>query len=179
MLEDELLIWKLTHGDGQSLCKIYEKYKDRLLTIAVSLLNDTASAEDILHDVFVSFSKCSGRFVPFGSLKNYLITCVVNGVRERFRSKMYKIVGLDSTGPIGSDSDESEQSAVRKDESQRLNNTLAELPLHQRETIVLHLQGAMTFRAIATVQGVSINTARDRYQYGLDKLRSLLEEVIE
>lgn len=178
MVEDKLLVWKLKHGDKEALRQIYEKYKDDMLSIAASLLNETGAAEDILHDVFVSFAKNVGRFQLYVSLRNYLITCVVNRVHDRFRRKMYKIVGLDSTGPISSNSDGPEQLVINSEELQLLAEALAQLPLQQREVIVLHLQGGMKFREIAGVQEVSINAVQSRYRYGLDKLRSLLNEEI-
>lgn len=57
MLEDRLLIWKLQHGNMNALQRIYEKYKDDLLALAVSLSYDRALAEDALHDVFVSLRR--------------------------------------------------------------------------------------------------------------------------
>jgi len=55
MLEDKLLIWKFNRGDTGVLRRIYEKYKDDLVTLAAALLTDVSSAEDAVHDVFVSF----------------------------------------------------------------------------------------------------------------------------
>ncbi|MHC4692661.1 MAG: sigma factor-like helix-turn-helix DNA-binding protein, partial [Planctomycetota bacterium] len=48
----------------------------------------------------------------------------------------------------------------------------------QREVIILHLQGGMMFSHIARLQGISVNTIRSRYRYGLDKLRSLLNSEV-
>ena len=100
MLEERLLVWKLKRGDANALRQIYEKHKDELLSIATCLLNEASTAENVLHDVFVFFAQNVEQFYLYGSLKNYLITCVVNRVREKFREKMYQVVGLDSTGPI-------------------------------------------------------------------------------
>ena len=55
MLQDKLLIWKFNRGDVDALRYIYEKYKDDLVTLAAALLTDVSSAEDVVHDVFVSF----------------------------------------------------------------------------------------------------------------------------
>jgi DNA-directed RNA polymerase specialized sigma24 family protein len=41
---------------------------------------------------------------------------------------------------------------------------------------MLHLRGGMKFREIAGLQGISINTAKSRYRYGLQKLRTLLSD---
>jgi DNA-directed RNA polymerase specialized sigma24 family protein len=57
MVEDEVLKWKFKCGSRDALRRIYEKYQDYLLTLAIALSNDVGAAEDILHDVFVSFAE--------------------------------------------------------------------------------------------------------------------------
>ena len=179
MLEDKRLIWRVKGGDEDALRQIYEKYKGDLLSIAASLLNEAETAEDILHDVFVTFAEGVRGFELYGSLKNYLITCVVNRVRDRFREKMYQVVELERAGAIRSDSEGPDKSAIDSEESQLLTKSLTRIPLLQREAIILHLQGGLKFREIANIQGVSINTVQGRYRYGLSKLRSLLDGEVK
>jgi len=174
MLEDERLVWELKRGSKEALRRIYEKYKDNLLTIAASLLRDRCGAEDVLHDVFVSFAAGAGQLYLRGSLKNYLIMSIVNQVRDRFRRKKHRAVELEQVGPISSDSDGPEQSAMSSEQLQLLTEALAKLPLEQREVIVLHLNGGMKFKEIAGMQGISISTVQGRYRYGLSKLRIML-----
>lgn len=174
MLEDKRLIWKLKAGDAGALRQIYQNYKDGLLTIAILLLGERAAAEDILYDVFVSFAGQTGRFRLYGSLKNYFVSCVVERVRQKFRSKMYEVVGLESTGPIVAETERPDEPIVGAEQSQMLTEALGRLGRQQREVIVLHLQGGMKFSQIADMQGVSISTVQSRYRYGLDKLQSTL-----
>jgi len=174
MLEDKRLIWQIKRGDKQALRWVYEKYKNNLLTIAVSLLHDSNAAEDVLHDVFISFAASVRQLQLRGSLKNYLIISLVNQVRDRFRKGKHHVVGLDQVGPISSDSEGPEQSAIFGEESQLLTGALAKLPFEQREVIILHLNGGMTFKEIANMQGTSISTVQGRYRYGLSKLRTIL-----
>jgi len=68
---------------------------------------------------------------------------------------------------------------IHDEELGRLADALATLPYEQREVIVLHLNGDLTFREIAVVQGMSINTVRSRYRYGIDSLRSMLNGEVE
>ena len=49
-----------------------------------------------------------------------------------------------------------------------------QLPYEQREAVALHLSSGLTFRQIARHQSSSISTAKGRYRYGLDRLRSIL-----
>jgi DNA-directed RNA polymerase specialized sigma24 family protein len=70
MIEDEVLKWKFKCGSTEALRRIYEKYLDRLLTIAMALLNDAGAAEDVVHDVFVSFAESADNFRLTGYLKS-------------------------------------------------------------------------------------------------------------
>jgi RNA polymerase sigma-70 factor (ECF subfamily) len=174
MLQDKLLIWKLKHGDKDALRQIYERYKDNLRTIAGSLLHDTYAAEDVLHDVFVSFAESVTRLQLKVSLKNYLITCVVNRVRDEFRSKQSGTVDLDTAGPISSDSDSPDKAIIDYERTRLLTDALAAIPLEQRETILLHIKAEMKFKEIASIQKTSVSTVHGRYRYGLQKLRKIL-----
>jgi len=87
MLEDKQLILELKRGGREALRQIYEKYKDKLMTIATSMLHDACAAEDVVHDVFVSLAKCAGHLKLRNNLRNYLITATINRVRDVFRQK--------------------------------------------------------------------------------------------
>ena len=82
MLEDKLLILRFNRGDRSVLHRIYDKYKDDLVTLAAALLMDVRLAEDVVHDVFLSFLGSAGGFRLTGSLKGYLATCVANRAQE-------------------------------------------------------------------------------------------------
>lgn len=69
MFEDKWLIWKLKQGSSDALCRIYKKYKNNMLALAVALSNNKTLAEDIVHDCFVSFAQCCGRLELKNSLK--------------------------------------------------------------------------------------------------------------
>jgi len=180
MIEDKLLIWKFKCGDRAALARIYEKYKTDLLRIATGLSSQISIAEDIVHDVFVTFAQSSDQLKLNGSLKGYLITCVANRARNSTRAEQRRrAVRLDETGPVMPDSDNPERWIVRNEEMDKLNNAMAQLPYAQREVVILHVQGGMKFKAIAKSQNVSINTVQSQYRYGLDKLRSLLNSEVE
>ena len=173
MLEDNLLVWRLRHGDKEAFRQIYEKYKDELLTIATSLLNETDEAEDALHEVFVFFANAAARFRLYGSLRNYLISCIVNHIRDRCRKKMYQVVEVDRSKQAETDSQRTEEVASEDEKTHSLIEFLAQIPLQQREVIILHLQGGLKFREIAEMQNITVNTVRARYNYGLNKLRAI------
>jgi len=179
MIEDELLKWRFKCGSREALSRIYEKYLNSLLTLAMALLNDTGSAEDVVHDVFVTFAKSTGSFKLRGSLKSYLGTCVINRARDRLRAKQRQSTKPDKIDLINSEENEPDQSVICSEEAQRLNNAIAQLPDQQREVIILRLKSEMKFKEIAGLQGVPISTIQGRYRYGLNKLRSILDGEVE
>ncbi|MBN1391846.1 MAG: sigma-70 family RNA polymerase sigma factor [Sedimentisphaerales bacterium] len=179
MLEDKLLVLKCKHGSKDAMRRIYEKYKDYLLTLAKALLNEKTAAEDVVHDVFVSFAQSAGDFQLRGSLRGYLATCAANLARDRIRVRKLRQDNLDSAGAIiSSRPGNPEQHAIEKEELARLRWAINQLPYEQREVLVLHLNGGMKFREVAKLQDVSIGTIYGRYRYGLDKLRTLLNSEV-
>jgi RNA polymerase sigma-70 factor (ECF subfamily) len=174
MFEDEGLKLRFKAGRPDALQRIYEKYRDRLLTLAMALLSDDYAAEDVLHDVFVAFAQSANGFRLRGNLKAYLATCVANRARDRLRARRRRPESLDTDMPIESDFNGPEGRIIADEASKLVSTAMVELPYKQREVVALHLNGGMTFRQIAKHQGVSISTAKGRYRYGLQKLRSIL-----
>jgi RNA polymerase sigma-70 factor (ECF subfamily) len=174
MLEDKLLVLKCRRGSKDAMCRIYGKYKDYLLTLAKGLLGEQAEAEDVVHDVFVSFARSVRHFRLTGSLKGYLATCVSNLARDKIRKKIRQADCPNSAYSTRYDEDNPEQNVTEEEQLMQLRRALNQIPYEQREVVMLHLKGGLKFREIATVQGVSLSTTHGRYRYGLDKLRSIL-----
>jgi len=179
-LEDKLLIWKLNRGSRDALCRIHEKYRDDLVRIAAGLLNDISTAEDVVQEVFLMLVHSSGNLEIRKNLKGYLTTCVVNKIRNLSRTKnSRKPVSLDDVEPAISNWKTAEQCIVCDEEFQLLYKAMAKLPDEQKEAVILHIQGKMKFKDIAKLQGAPIKTTLSRYNYGLNKLRSMLNSEVE
>ena len=179
MIEDELLKWRFKRGSKDALRRIYEKYLNHLLTLAMALLNDAGRAEDVVHDVFVSFAGSAKDFKLGGNLKSYLTTCVINRARDQFRANRRGPMQLDTAESVSSNLNGPDYAIISSEEARKLNRAIAQLPNDQREVIALRLKGEMTFREIAKLHNVSVNTIQGRYRYGLDKLRSVLNGEVE
>ncbi|MHC4097799.1 MAG: RNA polymerase sigma factor [Planctomycetota bacterium] len=146
MLEDKLLVWKLKRGNSDALRYIYEKYKRDLLALAITLSNDRVAAEDVVHDVFISFAQYAEKLQLRTSLKSYLLSCIANRVRNLHREKYQQVIRLEEAGTISSSSDGPEQMAIASEELQRVGRAMFRLSYEQREIIILRLQGGMRFR---------------------------------
>jgi RNA polymerase sigma-70 factor (ECF subfamily) len=176
MLEDRLLIWKFKCGSDEALCRIYRRHGDYLLALAAALLQDVTAAEDVVQDVFCKFIESRENFRLAGSLKSFLATCVVNLARDKLRARRLQPGELDETATTALDSNDPENHAIFGEQARQLNHAIAQLSYEQQEVVMLHIRGGMKFREIAGLQGISINTAKSRYRYGLEKLRELLSD---
>lgn len=179
MPDEKKLIKQFNQGSKDALCQIYQRYKADLYGFAMSLLHDAQTAEDVVHDVFVSFAQKSGTYTLKGKLRNYLLTSVANRARDLWRQKSQNDVPLDSATLLPQMDYSPEQYMILTEEYTTLHEALSKIPYEQREIILLHLHHDLTFREIACAQGVSINTIQSRYRYGMEKISQLLKEGSE
>jgi RNA polymerase sigma-70 factor (ECF subfamily) len=68
---------------------------------------------------------------------------------------------------------------MRNEEMQIVSDALEQLSYEQREVVVLHTRGRMTFKAIAELQQTPIKTIQSRYRYGLARLKTLLDGQVK
>ncbi|MCU0914015.1 MAG: sigma-70 family RNA polymerase sigma factor [Planctomycetes bacterium] len=180
MMEDRLLLWTFKRGSPDALRRVYEKYKNDLLKLAVALVTDVNTAEDVVQDVFVCFAQSAARIGITGDLRKYLVTCVANRIRNRRRDQQrHEAIGLDGAESLVCGFRRPEQWAILNEQLRLLSGALAQLPYEQREVVSLHTQGDLTFREIAAIQKAPINTVQGRYRYGMSKLRSLLNGELD
>jgi RNA polymerase sigma-70 factor, ECF subfamily len=179
LMEDRLLVFRCRGGSRPALRRIYEKYRDYLLILAIALCYDVNMAEDAVQDAFVGFAGKLDRFTLTGSLKAYLATCVANRVRDLMRNRRGKTVSLDEVCEVVSTSDGPAERILLNEELRQLSSALATLPYEQREVIALRFHSRMRFADIAKSLSIPVNTAKGRFRYGIDKLRSILNSEVK
>ncbi|MEE9365778.1 MAG: RNA polymerase sigma factor [Dehalococcoidales bacterium] len=162
--EDRQLLKRLRCGDTNALRLIYERYMDDLLTVAVSLLSDVHSAEDCVHEVFVSFAGAVNRLTIRHNLKGYLLRCVANRARDQLRKRRKEAIQLLEAFDCSTTSGEPISELIDCEKATQVLDALAKLPYEQRGVFVLHVQGGAKFREIACLLGVSFGTVQSRYR---------------
>jgi RNA polymerase sigma-70 factor (ECF subfamily) len=180
-MEDLLLLWKFKRGSREALARIYEKYVDKLFSLAAGLTGDIHLAQDVVQEVFTALARSADKIKLRGNLRSYLAKCVVNAARSRIRGEVRAAKRLHcfASELAGAAQGEPEEQVIADERARRVMTALAELPYEQRETVLMRIHEDISFKAIAKLQNISINTAQSRYRYGLDKLRSLLSDEVE
>jgi len=142
---------------------LYRQHGAALLLFASAISGDRGRAQDALHQVFLKVIE-NGSLGQAIDKKSYLFACVRNAVLNDAKLQ-------DRSMPL--DVDSAWFSPPDRDYAgeRNLRRALGDLPNDQREVIVLHVWGDLTFSEIGELLGVSSNTAASRYRYALAKLR--------
>ena len=179
MHNDRLLLRKASRGCKESLRRIYESHKDHLLTLAGGMTGDRNVAEDLVHDVFVAFAGNLPRLRLRTSLRGYLGVSVCNRVRDLYRAEVRHRLDVCQARHEPADMAAPDARAAEAELIGHLRAALLQVPFDQREVLLLRTQAGLSFEEIGRHQGISANTARGRYRYGIGKLRSLLNSELE
>jgi RNA polymerase sigma-70 factor (ECF subfamily) len=142
---------------------LYRQHGAALLLFASAISGDRGRAQDVVHQVFLKAIE-NGSVSRATNKKAYLFACVRNAVLNDAKVQDRNVpLDIDSAWFSPPDRDYAGE--------QNLRRALGDLPDDQREVIVLHVWGELTFSEIADLLGVSPNTAASRYRYALAKLR--------
>ena len=161
------------------MCRIYDKYRESLLVVAMALTGNLTEAEDILHDVFLSFARGLDTFKLTGKLKAYLAVCVVNQTRNHVkRMNCRQTVDLDQAEMCVTSKPGPLTTAVANEQLRLISEAMIGLPMEQRSMIVLHLRAGLSLSEIAKQLKLPVATAKSRYRYGIAKLRSAVEKEV-
>jgi RNA polymerase sigma-70 factor (ECF subfamily) len=158
----------LAGGRMAALETVWQELARPLHGYAFALTGDAEEADDILSDVVAKLLRSGWRLRWVRRPKAYLFAAVRNATRDRAQ----RHARAEAAGPEsyhgGAFRDPAEAVAIRA--------AVMGLPGEQREAVVLHLWGGLTFGEIGRTTGVSVATATSRYRYGLGKLRRALGE---
>jgi RNA polymerase sigma-70 factor (ECF subfamily) len=181
-LSDAELIQAFTKGKDTALEVLINRYKDKIYTSIYMLVKDKYMAEDIFQDAFLKMIKTmrEGRYSEQGKFLPWAMRVAHNLCMDYFRRAKVQIpVSL----PDGRDISElipgfenACDSMERRQTYSSVRDLVAELPNEQREVIVMRIYADLSFKQIADMSGVSINTALGRMRYGLINLRKMIQE---
>jgi RNA polymerase sigma-70 factor (ECF subfamily) len=170
-LSDNVLRAALRGDDPAAVELLWDRYADDLLAFLKSVLCSTHDAEDVLQTVFVRIVRKRHKMAKARRLDAYVYRMARNEawgwIRRRRRDRSVKVAeGPWLTVPEGPD-----------DLGERLQVALERLPCPQREVIVMKIYRRKTFPEISRLLELSQSTVASRYRYGMEKLRTLLENV--
>ena len=175
---DSQLVSLYQNGNEGAFETLLHRHKSRVYTAIYLIVKDRYVAEDILQDTFIKAVNTikSGRYNEEGKFLPWISRIAHNLAIDYFRkNKRYPEVTLEDGSRVFDSLQFSEESSetiqLMKDNKTRLRDFIKELPVEQKQVLIMRHYLDMSFQEIADHTGVSINTALGRMRYALINLR--------
>jgi RNA polymerase sigma factor (sigma-70 family) len=146
--------------DTTDLDLVYRDARPRLIRLAVLLVDDLPTAEDVVQDVFVRLQR--GTNAPVESIDRYLTTAVLNTARSVLRRRTVAARGLLRIGSRAATThdDPGGDIAAMSTEQSRVWHAITQLPTRQRQVVVCRFYLDLSERDTARTLGVAAGTVK-------------------
>lgn len=182
-IKDRALIKQYIQGNEACLEMLINKHKTKVFTTILLIVNDTYIAEDLFQETFIKVIRTfkSGKYNEEGKFLPWVVRIARNLAIDHFRkSKRMPTItsqdGEDIFRTIEIRESNREESFIRNQRDDTVRQIINMLPAEQKEVLVLRHYGDMSFKEIAELTGVSINTALGRMRYALNNMRKIIAE---
>ncbi len=180
--EADTLLGRLARGEPAAVGEVYDLHHEAVRAFAMRLLGDVASAEDLVHEVFIRLPKLIGKFRGEGSLRSFLTGIAANHARHHIRSARRRRAASERMGQAQQMAptrpDNPEENASNRRLVEALNQALDQLPDAQRVAFVMCEVEERTAAEAGSILGVPEATMRTRLFHARKRLRALLQEVV-
>jgi RNA polymerase sigma-70 factor, ECF subfamily len=181
--EDKQLINEYKKGDVEAFGILVEKYKRPLFGFILGMVHNTDEAENIFQETWIKAIKNIHTY-KHKKFISWLFKISHNLVIDQSRKKKEILLSMDAPDKDGHSLSDFLKSAendpikntVREEETGKIYKAVYKLPEQQREVFMLRMSADLTFKEIAKIQKVTINTALARMQYALKNLRKELQK---
>jgi len=150
---------------------LYRQYRDPLFRFAYRLTGSAETAEDLVHDCFVSLFG-GGFDESRASLKTYLYAAVRNLCCRHFRDTGRETEGLDDVDSVAAGSPLGD--LISRETAAVVQCAVAELPLLQREALVLFEYEELSLEEISQVLDADVGAVKSRLYRAREALRKSL-----
>jgi len=182
-MSDQDLIKSYMEGNESSFTILLDRHKSKIFTSIYLFVKDRELAEDIFQDVFIKIIKSlkkekynhQGKFLQWAMRISYNM-CVDHFRKSKRRTKLSPTETFDIFDVLESPEPNIEQSMIKTQVHQKVKTIVDKLPDEQREVVILRHYADMSFKEIAQLTDVSINTALGRMRYALINMRKVIEE---
>ena len=158
-------------GAPLTLADLYRDHRMRLVRLAVLLVDDPATAEDVVQEAFAGLHRHWTGLRDEAAAVGYLRTAVVNGSRSVLRRRR---TAREYVPPHQVNARSAESLAMLSAEHQAVVDALATLPPRQREVLVLRYYGGLSEAEIADATGISRGTVKSTASRALDAVSHVL-----
>ena len=186
-IDDRELVKAYINGDEKAFEVLLMRHKDKMYRFIFLKVRDGALVQDIFQDAFIKIVNTlkAGNYNEEGKFLPWAMRIAHNLVIDHFRkSNKVKLISESSSQRDDynilhtlSMEDENIQDSITREELEgQMVELIDYLPESQRDILIMRIFKEMSFKDIAELEDISINTALGRMRYALINMRKLIEE---
>jgi len=184
MLSDEELVAVYAQGNNPAFDILLNRHRDTVYSYIYYIVRNRELAEDIFQETFVKaiVTIKQGRYTENGKFRAWISRIAHNLIIDNYRQEKNEQTISNDDCEIdlfnnvklseGNVEDEMIKSQILAD----VKKLVEYLPENQREVLLLRYYQDLSFKEIADITGVSINTALGRMRYAILNMRRMAEE---
>ncbi|MBP7272599.1 MAG: sigma-70 family RNA polymerase sigma factor [Saprospiraceae bacterium] len=183
LLNDQQLIAQYLEGNESAFNELLNRHKSKVYTSIYLFVKDKDLAEDIFQEVFIKVIDTlrKGKYNHEGKFNQWVMRIAYNMCVDYFRrDKRRPLVSptdaFDIFDVLQQSDENAEQSIIRNQTHNAIRQLVDKLPAEQREVVILRHYADMSFKEIAQLTRVSINTSLGRMRYALINIRRMMME---
>ncbi len=183
-LTDDMLVALYSKGENKAFDELLSRYQDKLFNYIYFVVHNQELAEDIFQETFVKaiVTIQQGRYTADGKFSAWITRIAHNLVIDSFRQERNENTVSNDEGEIDLFNnaelcdDNIEMQMVNDQTLNDIRRLVDALPDNQREVVYMRYYQDLSFKEIADITGVSINTALGRMRYAILNMRRIAQE---
>lgn len=182
-LPDSLLVRNYVEGDENALTELINRHQSKIFGFIYSKIADRDVSNDIFQDTFIKVIKTlksnsyneEGKFLPW--VMRIAHNLIIDHFRKNKKMPLFRETEEFSIFSIMTDNSLTIENEIIKDQVETdLRKLIEELPVDQKEVLIMRMYQDMSFKEISEATGVSINTALGRMRYALMNMRKVIDK---
>ncbi len=183
LISDQDLVKKYMAGQEEALSILVGRHKQKIFTSIILFTKNREQAEDLFQDTFVKIIDSlrrgkyyeDGKFLPWAMRIAHNL-CIDNYRKNKRTPVISKSDDYDIFELLGQSEGNGMDKMIADETKTKVRKLVDALPNEQREVVILRHYAELSFKEIAQMTNVSINTALGRMRYALINMRKMVEE---
>lgn len=186
-IDDRVLVSAYISGNEQAFETLLMRHKDKIYRFIAMKVRDNALAEDIFQDAFIKIVNTlkAGNYNEEGKFLPWAMRIAHNLVIDHFRkANKVKMISESSSQrddfnifhTIKQEDENAFECLTREELEGQMVGLIDHLPESQRDILIMRIFKEMSFKDIADLEDISINTALGRMRYALINMRKLIDQ---
>ncbi len=182
-LSDQELVQQYLQGREQAFAELLQRHKSRVYTAIYMFVRDKYLAEDLFQETFIKAVKKlqAGLYTDEGKFLPWVLRIANNLCIDYYRKtkrspRITNPEGFDIFAILPFHETGAQEAIIKSEDSKTVRALIDKLPPDQKEVLILRHYADYSFKEIAELTGVSINTALGRMRYAILNMRRMLNE---